>query len=187
MSDGSPRRLLAFAPLLVFAALIAVIFLTLSSGGARNENFASGLVGKPAPAFELPTLDGKATITPETFKGRRYLVNFFASWCVPCRYEHPLLVEMKQRGVTIVGVAYKDAPAKTDAFITQLGNPYAAIGQDPNGRLGIELGIAGVPETFVIDENGVILALHRGPLDETVLRKTILPALTAEPARASAQ
>jgi cytochrome c biogenesis protein CcmG, thiol:disulfide interchange protein DsbE len=177
--SGAPasRRLLAFAPLLLFVALIAVIFLTLSSGGARNDNFASGLVGKPAPAFELPTLDGKATITAETFKGRRYLVNFFASWCVPCRYEHPLLVELKARGVTVVGVAYKDAPEKTQAFLAQLGDPYAAIGQDPTGRLGIELGIAGVPETFVIDENGVIVALHRGPIDETVLRDKIAPAL----------
>lgn len=190
MSDTSAsRRLLAFAPLLVFAALIAVIFLTLSSGGARNENFASGLIGKPAPAFELPTLDGKTTITPETYKGRRYLVNFFASWCVPCRYEHPMLMELKEHGVTIVGVAYKDAPEKTQAFLAQFGDPFAAVGQDPSGRLGIELGIAGVPETFVIDENGVILALHRGPLDETVVRKTILPALTAadQPAPASAQ
>jgi len=180
MSETSAsRRLLGFAPLLVFVALIAVIWLTLSGGGARNENFASGLVGKPAPAFELPTLDGKGAITPATYKGRRYLVNFFASWCVPCRYEHPLLVDLKARGVTIVGVAYKDAPAKTQAFLAQLGDPYAAIGQDPDGRLGLELGIAGVPETFVIDEDGVILALHRGPLDEDVLREKILPALEA--------
>jgi cytochrome c biogenesis protein CcmG/thiol:disulfide interchange protein DsbE len=123
-----------------------------------------------------PLRDG-APVTPATFTGKRYLVNFFASWCGPCRYEHPWLVELKGRGAIVVGVAYKDAPEKTEAFLRSLGDPYAAIGQDPTGRFGLELGIAGVPETFVIDEYGKILALHRGPITEDVLREKILPAL----------
>lgn len=180
MSDAAPplsKRLWAFAPFGVFAALLVIVWMTLSSGGARNDSFATGLLGKPVPTFELAQLKGGPPITPETFKGRRYLVNFFASWCVPCRYEHPLLVDLKGRGVTVVGVAYKDAPEKTAAFLARDGDPYAAIGQDPTGRLGLQLGIAGVPETFVIDDDGTILALHRGPITEEVMRDKILPAL----------
>ncbi len=180
MSDDRPplaRRLMAFAPFIAFAALLAVVWVTLSSGGARNENFKTGMLGKPVPAFELAPLREGAPITPATFRGKRYLVNFFASWCVPCRYEHPWLVDLKTRGVIVIGVAYKDAPEKTEAFLQREGDPFAAIGQDPTGRLGLELGIAGGPETFVIDENGAILALHRGPLTEDVMREKILPAL----------
>lgn len=180
MSDTPPqmgKRLWAFAPVGVFAALLAIVWITLSSGGARNENFATGMLGKPVPAFELAPLDGGAPITPATFTGKRYLVNFFASWCVPCRYEHPLLVSLKARGITVLGIAYKDAPESTKAFLQREGDPYASIGQDPTGRLGLELGIAGVPETFVIDENGKILALHRGPITDKVMAEKILPAL----------
>jgi DsbE subfamily thiol:disulfide oxidoreductase len=171
------KRLAGFAPFAVFTALLVVIWVTLASGGARNENFVTGLLGKPAPAFSLPALGQGPPITPATYAGERYLVNFFASWCTPCRYEHPWLMELDAAGVTIVGVAYKDAPEKARAFLARDGDPYAVVGLDPTGRLGIELGIAGVPETFVIDENGVILALHRGPITEDVLRKKILPAL----------
>jgi cytochrome c biogenesis protein CcmG, thiol:disulfide interchange protein DsbE len=179
MSESSPigKRLWAFAPFVLFAGLLVIVWVTLSSGGARNENFATGMLGKPVPAFELAPLRDGAPITPATFAGKRYLVNFFASWCVPCRYEHPLLMELKQRGVAIVGVAYKDAPEKAEAFLQREGDPYVAIGQDPTGRLGLELGIAGVPETFVIDEDGKILALNRGPITEDVVREKILPAL----------
>lgn len=175
------KRLWAFAPFGVFAALIAIVWITLASGGARNETFATGLIGKPVPAFALPQLDEGPPITPETFRGRRYLVNVFASWCVPCRYEHPWLMQLKADGVPIVGVAYKDAPEKTRAFLARDGDPFAAVGQDPTGRLGLDLGIAGVPETFVIDETGVIVALHRGHIDERVLREKILPALEVAP------
>jgi cytochrome c biogenesis protein CcmG, thiol:disulfide interchange protein DsbE len=171
------KRLLAFAPFAAFIGVIVIVWLTLSSGGARNESFETGMLGKSLPAFELAPLREGAPITPARFTGKRYLVNFFASWCGPCRYEHPWLVELKNRGVIVVGVAYKDAPEKTEAFLRSLGDPYAAIGQDPTGRFGLELGIAGVPETFVIDENGKILALHRGPITEDVLRDKLLPAL----------
>lgn len=180
MSGDRPplgKRVWAFAPFGVFAALLVIVWVTLSSGGARNDNFATGLLGRPVPAFELAQLKGGPPITPETFKGRRYLVNFFASWCVPCRYEHPWLIDLKGRGVTVVGVAYKDAADKTEAFLARDGDPYAAIGQDPTGRLGLQLGIAGVPETFVINDDGTILALHRGPITEEVMRDKILPAL----------
>ena len=180
MSNPSPplgKRLLAFAPFVAFAALLVIVWVTLSSGGARNENFETGMLGKPVPAFELAPLRDGPAITPATFTGKRYLVNFFASWCVPCRYEHPWLMDLKNRGVIVVGVAYKDAPEKTEAFLQREGDPFAAIGQDPTGRLGLELGIAGVPETFVIDADGTILALHRGPVTEDVMREKILPAL----------
>lgn len=179
MTEAAPepaRRLWALAPIILLVGLIVAALVALSGGG-RDDKFASGLIGKPVPAYELAPLGDGAPVTPATFRGKRHLVNFFASWCVPCRYEHPLLMELKGRGVPIVGVAYKDAPEKTRAFIAAEGDPFAAIGQDPTGRLGIELGISGVPETFVIDEAGVIVALHRGPLDEKAMRATILPAL----------
>ncbi|MBL8559341.1 MAG: DsbE family thiol:disulfide interchange protein [Hyphomonadaceae bacterium] len=170
------KRMAAFAPILIFAALLAIVALTLASGGARKES-SEGLVGRVLPAYALAPLSGEAPVTQATFAGRRHVVNFFASWCVPCRYEHPLLMDLKARGVPVLGVAYKDAPEKTSAFLARDGDPYAAIGQDPAGRFGLELGIEGVPETFVIDADGTIIALHRGPITEEVMRDRILPAL----------
>lgn len=170
------RRLLAFTPFFVFAGLLVVVWVTLASGGARNDA-TQGLLGREAPAYVLAPLTGETPVTSAAYEGRRYVVNFFASWCVPCRYEHPWLMDLKARGVPIVGVAYKDAPEKTAAFLARDGDPYAAVGQDPAGRFGLELGIEGVPETFVIDSDGTIIALHRGPITEEVMRDRILPAL----------
>ncbi len=171
------KRLWAFAPFLAFAGLLALAWITLGSGGARKDADNAGLLGRAVPAYALTPLTGNAPVTPAAFKGQRYVVNFFASWCVPCRYEHPWLMDLKARGVPIVGVAYKDAPEKTSAFLARDGDPYAAVGQDPAGRFGLELGIEGVPETFVIDDDGTIIAAHRGPITEEVMRDRILPAL----------
>jgi len=167
---------MALAPFFAFAGILVAVWVTLASGGARNDS-TPGLIGRAAPAYELPALAGETPVTPAAFAGKRYVVNFFASWCVPCRYEHPWLMDLKARGVAIVGVAYKDAPEKTAAFLARDGDPYAAIGQDPAGRFGLELGIEGVPETFVIDNDGTIIAVHRGPVTEEVMRDRILPAL----------
>lgn len=178
-ADAPPlgKRLMAFAPFLLFAGLLVVIWMTLASGGARKDPTSNGLLGRAAPAYALAPLTGETPVTPAAFKGKRYVVNFFASWCVPCRYEHPWLMDLKARGVPVVGVAYKDAPEKTAAFLARDGDPYAAVGQDPAGRFGLELGIEGVPETFVIDADGTIIALYRGPITEEVMRDRILPAL----------
>ena len=105
------------------------------------------------------------------------MVNLFASWCTPCRAEHPQLMALRQRGVDIVGVAYKDRREASAAFLSELGDPYSVVAMDPEGRFGLELGVTGVPETVVIGPDGVIRAAHRGPLSEDDVENVILPAL----------
>jgi cytochrome c biogenesis protein CcmG/thiol:disulfide interchange protein DsbE len=105
------------------------------------------------------------------------VLNFFASWCTPCRAEHPLLTALAQQGALVVGVDYKDTPDKARAMLAQLGDPYAAVGQDRTGRTGLDYGITGVPETFVIGADGAILAAYRGPLDAAAVSAKIVPAL----------
>ena len=112
------------------------------------------------------------------------LVNFWASWCGPCRVEHPFLTELTAAGVTVVGVNYKDPPEQALGFLAELGDPYAAIGADPSGRTGLDWGIYGVPETFVVDGDGAILLRHPGPLTPDVIARRITPLLAApQPAK----
>jgi cytochrome c biogenesis protein CcmG, thiol:disulfide interchange protein DsbE len=172
------RRLVAWLPFLLLAALIAAAALVLLRGGERHT-VSGGAIGRSAPRFELARLGGGEAITNEAFAGRVYVVNLFASWCVPCRAEHPVLMALKEQGVEIVGVAYKDDPAATAAFLRELGDPFAAVALDPDGRFGIDLGIAGVPETFVIGPDGAIRAVHRGPLTDEVVARVVTPALEA--------
>ncbi|KRB40712.1 DsbE family thiol:disulfide interchange protein [Phenylobacterium sp. Root700] len=123
------------------------------------------LVGKQLPDLVLPTLDtGRPVRLHEAAAPAPVLVNIFASWCAPCEIEHPVLVDLKKQGVRIVGVAYKDAPENTKAFIGRLGDPYAERLVDRDGRGGIELGVTGVPETYLVGADGKILAKHTGPL-----------------------
>ena len=169
-------RWMAFVPLLALLALVGISVFLLTREGER-ERFTEGMIGQPAPAYALARLEGGAPLTGDERRGRAYVVNLFASWCAPCRAEHPQLMALRRQGVDIVGVAYKDHPDAAAAFLTELGNPFADVGLDPEGRFGLELGITGVPETFVIGPDGVIRAAYRGPLTEEVVRDTILPAL----------
>jgi len=170
------NRWLAFIPLAVLAILIIAAGFLLTREGAR-ETFSEGRIGRPAPAYALSSLDDGAMVTSDAFAGRAYVVNVFASWCTPCRAEHPQLMALQASGVDILGVAYKDRPAATMAFLNQLGDPFTAVGQDPEGRFALELGIMGVPETFVIGPDGTIRAVHRGPLTTEVVEQVIRPAL----------
>lgn len=171
-------RWLAFLPLVALALLVVVGAFLLTRGGER-ETFSDGRIGRSAPAYALAPLGEGAPVTNETFAGRSYVVNVFASWCTPCRAEHPQLMALQASGVEIVGVAYKDRPEATAAFLNGLGDPFTAVGQDPEGRFALELGIIGVPETFVIGPDGTIRAVHRGPLTPDVIEGTIRPALAA--------
>lgn len=174
-----PRRSpwLYAIPLLVFAALAAVFAKGLFSGDASKV--PSALIGKPAPVITLPPLEGlqrdgqpvPTFAVADLAKGKATIVNVFASWCAPCRVEHPFLVAMadslavKQGKVALVGFNYKDEAENARRFLSALGNPYSAVGVDRNGRAAIEWGVYGVPETFLIGPDGRILEKHVGPLD----------------------
>jgi cytochrome c biogenesis protein CcmG, thiol:disulfide interchange protein DsbE len=170
------NRAVALIPIAALLALIGVGVLLLTREQTR-ENFSEGRIGRPAPSYSLASLDEGDPITSAARAGRPYVINVFASWCTPCRAEHPQLMALQAGGVDIVGVAYKDRPEATARFLTELGDPFADVGLDPDGRFGLELGITGAPETFVIGANGTIVAVHRGPLTPEVVEESILPAL----------
>ncbi len=165
-------------------ALPPLAFLTLAalfiSGLGRNNpnELPSTFKGKPAPAIEVSQLGDQVLLKDSDLrKPGVKLVNFWASWCGPCRAEHPTLEAMKKSGITVYGVNYKDESAKALAFLAELGDPYAAGGQDRTGRQAIDWGVYGVPETYVIDGSGKILLRFPGPVTSRVFQKKIRPAM----------
>ncbi|MBX9811182.1 MAG: DsbE family thiol:disulfide interchange protein [Burkholderiales bacterium] len=186
MSDGifanrsePPRtgsRLAALVPLAVF--LVVGVFLAIGLTLNPRE-VPSPLIGKPVPEFSLPPVKGRTLgLSSADLKGEVSLVNVFASWCVACRAEHPLLMDLKQKGVVpIHGLDYKDRPEDAEKWLDELGDPYTRTGADINGRVAIDWGVYGVPETFVIDREGRIAYKQIGPLNPEVLEKTILPLI----------
>ena len=163
-------RWLAFVPL---AALLALGLLFGLYALNRNPQVQpQALVGKPVPTISLPTLaEGQPISLREMASEGPMIVNFFASWCAPCEIEHPVLMGLKGQPVRVIGVAYKDAPQNSQAFLDRLGDPFAEILVDRDGRAGVEFGVTGVPETFVVGRDGVILAKHTGPLSEADARR----------------
>ena len=161
-------------PLAVFA--IMVIFLAIGLKLDPRE-VPSPLIGKPAPAFNLPQVaDAGQSLSPADFKGQVALVNVWASWCVSCRQEHPVLLQLaRQNVVPIYGLNYKDQREAANGWLDQFGNPYTVSAFDADGRVGINWGVYGVPETFVIDKAGLIRHKHTGPVTPDVLEKEILP------------
>ena len=169
-------RLIAFVPLAVF--LVAVVFLAI--GLTLNpRDVPSPLIGKSVPEFSLPPVQGRALgLSSSDLKGEVSLVNVFASWCVACRAEHPLLMELKRKGVVpIHGLNYKDRPEDAEKWLDELGDPYTRTGADIKGLVAIDWGVYGVPETFVIDRQGLIAYKQIGPVNLEVLEKTILPLI----------
>jgi len=173
------KRFIAFAPLALLVVVVAVAIIMLTRGVGERELFTTGEAGRAAPTYALTRLDGRAVLTSDEMAGRAYVINMFASWCTPCRAEHPQLMALEAQGVEIVGVAYKDEPEASARFLHELGDPFRVVALDRDGRFGLELGIAGVPETFVIGPDGTIRAAYRGPLTPEVVESTILPALVA--------
>ncbi|MDX5331666.1 MAG: DsbE family thiol:disulfide interchange protein [Caulobacteraceae bacterium] len=156
-------RWLAVLPLVALVAL-GLMFGLYSLNRDPQVN-PEAMVGKPMPQLTLPRLnDGAVRALAEAAGGQPVLVNFFASWCPPCEVEHPVLMAMAAQGIPIVGVAYKDAPPQTQAFLTRLGDPFTEHLVDRDGRAGVEFGVTGVPETYLIAADGTILAKHAGPL-----------------------
>ena len=172
------RRLVFLLPIAIVAVLVALFWIGLDPKRDKSM-LPSALVGHPAPAVDLPGLaDGAPRLTLTQFKGQLVAVNFFASWCLPCRAEHPLLQQITaELGVPVIGVAWKDKPEASRAFLAELGDPYAATGNDHNGRTGIDFGITGVPETFLIGADGTVLYRFAGPLSPEGLREQLAPVI----------
>ncbi len=163
---------------LIPLGLFILLVIMLGIGLTRDPHkVPSPLIGKPMPAFELPALnDPDRQLSLADLRGRVVLVNVFASWCVACREEHPLLVDLASSGkATIIGIAYKDEREAAQQYLRRFGDPYALIIHDHQGKLGLDLGVYGVPETYVLDRQGIIRYKQIGPFTEAVLRDTILP------------
>ena len=174
-----PRRWLAILPLLVFMAL-AGVFLAQLLSGRDSSVVPSALIGQPAPTTPLPALEGVdlPAFEPSQLAGKVTLVNVWASWCVPCRQEHPVLMDLAQDGrVEIVGLNYKDKPENARRFLAELGNPYTALGTDETGRAAIEWGVYGIPETFLVGKDGNIAWKHVGPFDPRNVATTLMPEI----------
>lgn len=172
------------SPLVLLPPLLFAAFAATAWFGLRNERASelpSALVGRPAPGFAhvAALRDDPPPSAQELAAPGVKLVNFWASWCAPCRVEHPVLTDLAARGLPVIGVNYKDDPAKALAFLDELGDPYARVGADADGRTGLDWGIYGVPETFVIDGDGTVLYRHPGPITPDVLEKRLAPAITA--------
>lgn len=186
MSDAVPpprrRGLLAAIPLIAFLALAGLLFVRLFAGDASR--LPSALIGQSAPALNLPGLDGAPGLADADLRrGHVTVVNVFASWCAPCRTEHEFLLalahdpELEAKGVTLIGVAQKDPPENVRRFLGALGDPYAKVGLDGDGRAGIDWGVYGVPETYVVRGDGVIAFKQIGPIDGVALESVVKPAI----------
>jgi cytochrome c biogenesis protein CcmG, thiol:disulfide interchange protein DsbE len=186
-AEAVPQRSRALLwPLAIFAVLAALFALALRSGDPSR--LPSALIGKPAPAVSLPALDGLTDgtrpvggfATADLGKGEVSVVNFWASWCVPCVDEHPMLVALKAAtGVKLYGVNYKDQAATARRFLGRYGNPFTAVGIDANGRAAIEWGVTGMPETFIVNGKGEIVYKHVGPISAQALESKIIPMMRA--------
>ena len=165
-------------PLIVFAVLLGFLAMGLK---LNPREVPSPLIDTPAPAFQLPRLDApQQQLALQDLKGKVWLLNVWASWCVACREEHPLLVDLAKKGVLpILGLNYKDRGDEAKRWLKQFGDPYQLSVVDPDGRVGIDYGVYGVPETYVIDAEGVIRFKQIGPITPEVLEKKILPLVQA--------
>lgn len=173
--------------LLPLVAFLAVVWFLYSGLYLHPRVIPTVMIGKTVPTFDLPPVDARAPglSSDDLKKGQVVLVNVFASWCVSCRLEHPLLLEMKRKNlVPIYGLNYKDHPRDAGDWLDTMGDPYTRIGADATGRVGIDWGVYGVPETYVISKHGVIAYKQIGPITADDLRDTIMPLvakLRAEP------
>lgn len=176
MKESAPAtRNRVFWPLIILIILVAALGFGLTH---VSRDLQSPLLGKPAPAFRLPVLGNTAIYTEGNLKGRPLLVNFFASWCAACQVEHPYLMKLAhEQDVEIVGMDYKDNVTDITAWLDQHGNPYRTVVMDERGTAGLDWGVYGVPETYAINAQGIIVYKHIGAMTEEVWRNKIAPLL----------
>lgn len=171
------RSLLLLIPLAIFVGIGGLFYAGLQRSH-KDGGLASTLLNKEAPELAPTQLGNELTPTNEDLNQSTIkLVNFWASWCAPCRAEHPNLTALNEQGFTILGINYKDEADNALAFLTELGNPYTKIGTDKAGRIAIDWGVYGIPETFIIDHEGVVRLRWAGPITSRVLEERIMPAL----------
>ncbi|MDC9834628.1 DsbE family thiol:disulfide interchange protein [Rhizobium binxianense] len=180
---GRGSFVLALLPLIVFGGIAAIAAKMLYDQDFHGKNITeipSALIGTKAPTLNLPPLDGAnlPALTDAAIKGKLTLVNVFASWCIPCRDEHPVLKELAKDGrLNIVAINYKDQSDNALRFLGELGNPYQAIGIDPNGKAAIDWGVYGIPESYLVAPDGTILYKRVGPFDDVSLKEGLFPAM----------
>ena len=167
-----PARLKLFLPLVLFAVMALFLFRGL---GLDPKELPSALIDKPLPAFSLPALGESRTLTQTDVTGRVALFNVWATWCISCRVEHPYLQQLADRGVAIYGINYKDDDTDAVNWLAELGDPYLANIVDREGTLGLDLGVYGAPETYLVDADGIIRYRHVGVVDERVWQNILLP------------
>ena len=171
------RKTLYLLPLVLFLAVASYFAAGLRPGRDPHE-LPSALIDKALPAFDLPALNEGPNITTDSLKGQVVVINFFASWCVPCKLEHPVLMRLATKEkLPIIGIAYKDAVEDSRKELAKGGNPYARIGVDRKGAVGFDFGVYGVPETYVVDKSGHIRKRFVGPLNADSVEKELLPLL----------
>ncbi len=174
-------------PLMLVPPVIFLVIAGLFGFGMLRDDpdaLPSARAGKLAPALTVEAMDGYPSFTDADLQsGGVKLVNYWASWCAPCRAEHRFLKQLQDEGVVIYGINYKDDPEKADGFLAELGNPYTAMVADIGGRTALDWGLYGVPETYVLDANGVVILRFAGPVNESILTSTIRPAMAEAAAR----
>jgi cytochrome c biogenesis protein CcmG/thiol:disulfide interchange protein DsbE len=182
-SRGVGRYAMALLPLLIFGGIALTAAKMLYEQDFHGKDVAaipSALIGTKAPTLALPPLDGSKlpALTDAAVKGKLTLVNVFASWCIPCRDEHPLLRQLARDGrLNIVAINYKDQPENALRFLGELGNPFRAIGIDPKGAAAIDWGVYGIPESYLVGPDGTILYKRVGPFDDISLKEGLYPAM----------
>ncbi len=173
MPKLNPLLLIPPVALAGFVAFIAI-------GNVREDRDAlpSARAGQAAPLVALEEMPGRVLFEDGMIReGEVTLVNFWASWCPPCRAEHPVLEDLAAEGIPVLGVNYRDQPDRADAFLEELGDPYAAVGADPRARMGLDWGVVGLPETFVVDGRGNVVLRYAGPITDEIVESRIRPAM----------
>jgi cytochrome c biogenesis protein CcmG/thiol:disulfide interchange protein DsbE len=172
------QRLKLFIPLIVFVVMALLFFVMqkrIGEGSYDPQALPSALLNRPLPDFDLPDLLSDGRVTAAVIRGEVALINVWATWCPTCHYEHPFLNELTARGVVILGVDYKDQPDKAKQWLVDKGNPYRAVVDDRAGRLGLDLGVTGAPETYLVDHRGIVRFRYQGALDERIWREKVGP------------